>query len=266
MARTSGFFGVSKPGPYLRSTFCFATEKKKWAAKTQQILPHPKKSKPFVGRAVMALSTLAAAVQGVTPASTTRILRGGGGKTGDHETLNTGIVIGNCISCSYPMDSSKSERCVICQSPVCNICLIDGQCPGCCYDMPSERDKLDWSDANVVQNGQDVSFKTGQITKLTKNLEGIGVMAEHNLKPTFVARALDQVPIREAHVLSRDNQVDPTPWNTYFTECCCPMDSKLMEYWFKQGGRGERVGKEMVTCRARSLSTGRQVDVGLELP
>ena len=107
-----------------------------------------------------------------------------------------------------------------------------------------EREKLDWSDANVVQSGEDLPFKTGQITKLTKNLENIGVMAEHNLKPTFVARALDQVPIREAHVLSRDNQVKATPWNTYFTECCCPMDSKLMQHWLDLGGRGERVGKE----------------------
>ena len=67
--------------------FALRPRKRNGPPKPQQILPHPKRSKPFVGRAVMALSTLAAAVQGVTTVGTTRILRGGGGKTGVQRNL-----------------------------------------------------------------------------------------------------------------------------------------------------------------------------------
>ena len=66
-------------------------------------------------------------------------------------------------------------------------------------------------------------------------------MAKHNLKPTFVGRVLEHVPIREAHVLARAEQSEACPKNTYLAERCCSKDSEMMKDWYSQGGRGERV-------------------------
>ena len=103
-------------------------------------------------------------------------------------------------------------------------------------------------------------------------------LAKHNVKPHFVAQALQNEVNQTMRVNTTMAQKPVNPRNTYLIEWCCEKDSYMMDEWRRAGGSGVRVSlptwdvsrsadvKKLVEVAKAKMAKGYHVRLHASLP